>query len=99
MDIRPLITKRFQTTMIGSLHQFEKYFGYIWGIGMDEDELTDQQLDARDRWELARNQILNNGNNQLRQMLADIENNNICKKQYHYKFYTNNNTNRKEDDV
>ena len=90
MDLKAIITKRFQTTMIGSLHQFEKYFGYMWGIGLEEDELTDQQLDAREAWELTRNQILNNGNNQLRQMLLDIENNqNICKKQYNYKFYTN----------
>ncbi len=89
MDINSLITKRFQTTMIGSLHQFEKYFGYLWGLGLDEDELTDQQLDARDRWELARNQVLNNGNNQLRQMLNDIENSQaLIKKQYNYKFYT-----------
>lgn len=90
MELSQIITKRFQTTMIGALHQFEKYFGYLWGIGMDEDEMTDQQLDARDRWELARNQILNNGNNQLRQMLLDIENNhNNIKTQYKYKFYTN----------
>lgn len=94
MDLQSLITKRFQTTMIGSLHQFEKYFGYLWGIDLDEDELTDHQLDLRDRWEVARNQILNNGNNQLRQMLHDIETNSSIKTQYHYKFYTNNNNKR-----
>jgi hypothetical protein len=94
MDIHALITKRFQTTMIGSLHQFEKYFGHLWGIDLDEDELTNHQMDLRDRWENARNQILNNGNNQLRQMLNDIDhNNNLVKTQYHYKFYTNNNKN------
>ena len=94
MDLQSLITKRFQTTMIGSLHQFEKYFGYLWGIDLDEDELTNQQLDLRDRWEMARNHILNNGNNQLRQMLNDIQQNeNLVKTQYHYKFYTNNRKN------
>lgn len=91
MDLNSLITKRFQTTMIGSLHQFEKYFGYLWGIDLDEDELTDKQLDLRDRWETARNQILNNGNNQLRQMLNDIaQNEQLVKTQYHYKFYPKN---------
>lgn len=91
MDLNSLITKRFQTTMIGSLHQFEKYFGYLWGIDLDEDELTDQQLDLRDRWEITRNQILNNGNNQLRQMLNDIaQNEKLVKTQYHYKFYPKN---------
>lgn len=91
MDLNTLITKRFQTTMIGSLHQFEKYFGYLWGIDLDEDELTDKQLDLRDRWEIARNQILNNGNNQLRQMLNDINQNHLVQTQYHYKFYTKDN--------
>lgn len=91
MDLNSLITKRFQTTMIGSLHQFEKYFGYLWGIDLDEDELTDKQLDLRDRWEITRNQILNNGNNQLRQMLNDIaQNEKLVKTQYHYKFYPKN---------
>jgi hypothetical protein len=85
-----ILTKRFQTTMIGALFEFEKAFGYLWGQDKDDDELTDKELDFLDRWDSVRNQILNNGNNQLRKAIADLSKNqgNI---KYNYKFYNNNN--------
>lgn len=86
-SIEALITKRFQTTMIGSLYQFEKNFGYLWGIDLDEEKLNNHQLDMRDAWEDTRNSILNNGNNQLRQVLNEIDKI-IGSTRYHYKFYT-----------
>jgi hypothetical protein len=87
-----LLTKRFQTTMIGALHEFEKAFGYLWGHDKDEQDLTDKELDFLDRWENVRNLILNNGNNQLRKTLSDLAKNqgNVT---YKYKFYNH----RKED--
>ena len=30
-----ILTKRFQTTMIGALYEFEKTFGYLWGHEKD----------------------------------------------------------------
>ena len=68
-----VLTKRFQTTMIGALFEFEQNFGYLWGLDKDERELTDQQEKFRSLWEDTRNQILNNGNNQLRKCLSDLE--------------------------
>ena len=91
-NIEALITKRFQTTMIGALYQFEKNFGYLWGIDLDEYKLNNRQLDMRDAWEDTRNSILNNGNNQLRQVLNDLDKI-IGSTKYHYKFYTPNRTN------
>jgi hypothetical protein len=84
-----ILTKRFQTTMIGALFEFEKAFGYLWGQDKEDDELTDKELDFLDRWDNVRNQILNNGNNQLRKAIADLSKNqgNI---KYNYKFYNNN---------
>ena len=35
-DSKSILTKRFQTTMIGSLFEFEKMFGYLWGHDKDE---------------------------------------------------------------
>jgi hypothetical protein len=87
-----LLTKRFQTTMIGALHEFEKAFGYLWGHDKDEQDLTDKELDFLDRWENVRNLILNNGNNQLRKTLLDLAKNQ-GKVTYKYKFYNH----RKED--
>lgn len=88
---KSILTKRFQTTMIGALFEFEKAFGYLWGQNKDEESLTDNELEFLDRWDSVRNQILNNGNNQLRKAISDLSKatGNI---QYKYKFY-----NKKED--
>lgn len=93
MDIntKKILTKRFQTTMIGALYEFEKNFGYLWGHSKEEqEELTDLELEFLDKWDFVRNQILNNGNHQLRQALNDLDK---CggDVKYKYKFY------RKED--
>lgn len=88
-----ILTKRFQTTMIGALFEFEKTFGYLWGQNKDEQDLTDRELDFLEMWDRTRNQILNNGNNQLRKAIADLNKVNGNYK-FNYKFYT-----KKEDDL
>jgi len=79
------IEKRFKTTMIGALAQFEKYFGYLW----ENDSPNREKFE--NLWEDTRNNILNNGNNQIRLALRDLEqtlyNKPKFKQQYHYKFY------------
>lgn len=85
MNDKDILTKRFQTTMIGALFEFEKHFGHLWGQQKYEDEqLTDKELQYRDIWDDVRNKILNNGNNQLRKCLSDLKPQNV---QYHYRFY------------
>lgn len=79
-----ILTKRFQTTMIGALFEFEKAFGYLWGHDKEEDMLTEKELDFLERWDIVRNQILNNGNHQLRKAIADISHGQQIK--YSYKF-------------
>lgn len=85
-NIKALLIKRFQTTMIGAIFEFEKTFGYLWGQHKtDEEDLTQRELEFNDLWNNVRNKILNNGNNQLRKTIADLSrNNNIT---YNYKFY------------
>lgn len=85
-EYKELLTKRFQTTMIGSLFEFEKAFGYLWGHTKNIDDLTDRELEFSDIWESVRNNILNNGNSQLRKAISDLSKVNDTK--YHYKFYT-----------
>lgn len=89
---RKILKKRFQTTMIGALFEFEKTFGYLWGHDKDENDLTERELDFLDRWDFTRNQILNTGNNQLRKALNDLDKyeGNVT---YKYNFY------RKEDNL
>lgn len=91
-NVKNLLTKRFQTTMIGALFEFEKAFGYLWGHGKDDQDLTDRELDFLDTWDTVRNQILNNGNSQLRKAISDLSSDGVSVK-YHYRF-----TNKKEED-
>jgi hypothetical protein len=86
---KALLTKRFQTTMIGALFEFEKNFGYLWGQNKEDSELTDKEIEFGELWDYVRNKVLNNGNNQLRKTLADLSRESSI--QYNYKFYKNNN--------
>jgi len=85
------ISKRFQTTIIGSLARFEESFGSLWDPD-DNKELSVQEQEFLDLWEHTRTAILNNGNNQMRQAIDEIidyiENQNNL---YHYNFLVNNN--------
>lgn len=65
------ITKRFQTTIIGSLARFEDTFGYLWGFNSDK-ELTDKQIEFAEMWEYVRTSVLNHGNNQMRSAIDEI---------------------------
>jgi hypothetical protein len=93
---KAILTKRFQTTMIGALFEFEKTFGYLWGQNKDENDLTDMELDFLDRWDAVRNQILNNGNNQLRKAIADLSKSQGDTK-YNYRFNIKKEGNNYED--
>lgn len=84
---KDLLTRRFQTTMIGALFEFEKAFGHLWGHNKDIDELSTTELEFNDLWEDVRHRILNNGNNQLRKTIVDFTNNNNTQTKYKYNFY------------
>lgn len=88
---KAILTKRFQTTMIGALFEFEKAFGYLWGQDKDDEDLTNKELEFLDKWDVVRNQILNNGNNQLRKAISDLGHS----VKYKYKF--NNRNHRNEE--
>ncbi len=81
------IETKFRTTMIGSLSRFEKIFGEeVWGHGLDEDLLTDEQKENKEKWQLARTEILNNGNNQMRAAVAEVDQNTIRYNKMEYTF-------------
>ncbi len=66
------VERKFKTTFIGSLNAFQQAFGRLWGDGLAEEKLTDDQLKFRKLWEQTRTNVLNNGNNQLRAALQEI---------------------------
>jgi hypothetical protein len=66
------IEKKFKTTMIGALASFENVFGELWGIDKEECDLTKEEMMWLNKWNNTRNQILNNGNSQLRAAIEEI---------------------------
>lgn len=65
------IEKRIKTTMIGALAKMENNFGHLWGHFKD-GPLTKQEEDFEDLWDFTRNQILNQGNAQIRNLREDF---------------------------
>lgn len=65
--------KKFQTAFVCPLAQIEEKFGVLWRHKKDPEKMT---LDERHWWEkyqAIRNVILNNGNNQIRAMEAELQ--------------------------
>jgi hypothetical protein len=60
------LKKKFDTTIIGSLAAFEEQFGELWGHGLPEEKLDEDQIYWRDAWMEARAKVLDNGNANLR---------------------------------
>jgi hypothetical protein len=85
------IKKRFETSLIGSLARFEKYFSHLW----EEDGEDAEHF--FELWQKTRNEILNHGNNQARAAMEDLENfmdYNQGRYKYQYKFYNKNQENK-----
>lgn len=70
--LRQFAKSKLTTTMIYPLSQFEEYFGEIWGIDKDPSELSLEQIEFRKRWALVRQNILDVGNREIRQISNEI---------------------------
>lgn len=71
---RSICKKKFQTCFVFPIAEFENVFGQkLMGIGLPESELTDEQKENMAKWNQLRKSILDNGNNQLRATLREIE--------------------------
>jgi len=79
------VTKRFQTTIIGSLARFEDTFGYLWGHNSDK-ELSAKEQEFLDMWDYVRTSILNHGNGQMREAIDEIIDH-IEKENYLFKYH------------
>lgn len=74
--------KKIKTTFIGAIAAFEKEFGELWGIDLKDEDRDDDQKYWYEKWQLARTEILNNGNNQSRALLNEIANHVISWNRY-----------------
>lgn len=84
------IKKKFNTTMIGALAAFEEQFGELWGDGLEFKDLTPEQLEERERWDIVRSQVLDNGNDQLRASIDEISHYTVSFNRYVTKFVIKN---------
>lgn len=69
-----IVSTKIKTSFIGSISSYENNFGFLWGHGKSEDELTETELNMREIWEGVRSEILDNGNAQLRAAVNEINN-------------------------
>jgi hypothetical protein len=68
-----VLERKFQTTFIGALSIFEELFGFLWGHGKEVGQLTAQEKEFRKKWEEVRTLVLNNGNNQYRAVINELQ--------------------------
>ncbi len=80
--LKKIVGKKFDTTMIFSLSQFETAFGHMWGHGLESTRLTDEQKVMRDKWKQCRENILNNGNQQKRNAKTELDMHEVIWKKY-----------------
>lgn len=81
-----IVSTKVRTAFIGSLAAFEAEFGFLWGQGLAEDQLTDEQADMLELWNQARTNVLNNGNTQLRAVRNEIANQTVKWNRHHIQF-------------
>ena len=77
-----ILTTKIKTSFIGAISSCEKSFGFLWGHGKDDNQMTEQELAMREIWEEVRTEILDNGNTQLRAATNEIENYSINWERY-----------------
>lgn len=81
--LQKIIEKKINTTMIGAISIIEEKFGFLWGQGKPTNQLTERELEMLTLKDEIRTEILNNGNNQKRAAVAEINQYDIEWKRHH----------------
>lgn len=82
--VKQLTETKIRTAFIGALSQFEENFGYLWGEG--ETSLTENEKKFLKLWKETRRRVLENGNNQIRNINKQLDNYEIKQKKFNYNF-------------
>lgn len=75
--------KKIQTTMIGALHSIEEHFGFLWGS--ENDNASPEQMQFKEIFEDLRSEILDRGNNQIRNLESEFTHYDVIWKKYNLK--------------
>jgi hypothetical protein len=76
-----IIKKKIETTMIGALSSVEAHFGFLWGQEHSEP-LSEQEEMMKEIFQKIRSEVLDKGNNQIRNMDAEFSQYDIEWKKY-----------------
>lgn len=72
--LKKIAHKKFRTCFISALSEFENAFGVeLWGHGLSEDKISQQQKSNRILWDQVRKNILDKGNAQSRALGMEID--------------------------
>ena len=63
--------KKIQTTMIGALSSIENHFGFLWDHD-DRENLSSESEHMKQLYDDVRSEILDKGNNQIRNLEAEL---------------------------
>lgn len=80
--LKKIIGMKMNTVMIYPLSQFEAAFGHLWGHGKDKDELTSEEKVLLAKWEECRTNILDIGNQQIRNATRELDEHDVRKKKF-----------------
>lgn len=72
--LKKIVSQKIRTTMIGALSTIEKKFGFLWLQSVDDDsKIGEKRLAMQKLYEETREEILDNGNNQIRNIITEID--------------------------
>jgi len=64
-----ILRKKVETTMIGALSSLEKHFGFLW---TSDGDLTPEQKTMHELYQKVREEVLDKGNSQARNVDAEL---------------------------
>jgi hypothetical protein len=96
--LQKVVETKINTTMIGAISAMEQKFGFLWGQGKPTSQLTDSERDMMDLKDELRTEILNNGNNQKRAAVAEINQYEVEWKRHHMEMHVQEREHPEEDE-
>lgn len=70
--LKEIAKKKIQTTMIGALDSIEKFFAFLWQPDRN-GRISEEGKIMKNKYEKAREEILDRGNNQIRNLNNEID--------------------------
>ena len=92
-----IISTKVKTSFIGAISSCEDHFGFLWGHGKQDLELTESERSMKEIWEEVRANVLDNGNTQLRAIISEIGEYSIKWERYQLDLPTSNISENKEN--